>query len=48
MFNLLFGNLCSLLAMATDSVSASRKDSRGVLIWQSVSQVIYGVGTLAL
>ena len=48
MFNLLFGNLCSLLAMATDSVSASREDSRGVLIWQSVSQVIYGVGTLAL
>ena len=45
---LIIGNLCSLLAMITDSISNTRKTTRGVLLVQSVSQVIYGIGTAVL
>ena len=45
---LIVGNACSLLAMVTDSISNTRKTTRGVLAVQSVSQVIYGVGTAVL
>lgn len=46
--NLLIGNVCSLLAMVTDSVSASRKTARGVLLVQCVSQIIYCLGAIIL
>lgn len=42
------GNLCSLLAMITDSVSATRKTARGVLWVQTLSQLIYGFGAFVL
>ena len=47
-FSLIVGNVCSLLAMATDSFSSTRKTTRGVLLVQSVSQLIYGIGTVIL
>lgn len=46
--SILIGNISSLLAMVTDSVSASRKTSGGVLLVQCVSQIIYGVGAIIL
>ena len=45
---LIFGNICSLLATGTDAISATRKTAKGVLRVQCLSQLIYGVGTLAL
>ena len=42
------GNVCSLLAMITDSVSATRKTGRGVLLVQCLSQLIYGAGAILL
>lgn len=45
---LLVGNLCSLLAMVTDSVSATRKTAKEVLWVQNLSQLIYLIGTLVL
>ena len=45
---LIIGNLCSLLAVFTDSISATRKTTRGVLLVQSVSQIIYGIGSAVL
>ena len=46
--SLIAGNLCSLLGMVTDSVSASRKTAKGVLLVQSLSQLIYCIGTIFL
>ena len=46
--NLLIGNVCSLLAMVTDSVSAAQKTVRKVLLVQCVSQFIYCAGTIVL
>ena len=48
MAGLIVGNLCSLLAMITDSISSSRKTARGVLLIQCLSQLIYGIGAIAL
>lgn len=42
------GNVCSLLAMVTDSISAAQKTAKRVLIFQSLSQLCYGVGALVL
>lgn len=46
--NLIVGNLCSLLAMGTDSLSSTQKTTKGVLLVQSLSQLIYGIGTAIL
>ena len=46
--NLILGNGCSLLAMVTDSISATRKTAKGVLLVQSLSQLIYCIGTILL
>ena len=46
--SLIVGNLCSILAMITDSVSATRKTARGVLWVQILSQIIYGLGAFVL
>lgn len=42
------GNLCSLLATITDSISAAQKTAKRVLLVQSLSQLIYCIGTLVL
>jgi hypothetical protein len=47
-FPLIIGNLCSLLAMGTDSLSSTRKTAKGVLWVQCVSQLFYGFGAIML
>ena len=44
----IIGNLCALLAMGTDAISSTRKTAKGMLWVQTLSQVIYCVGTIAL
>ena len=46
--NLLLGNLFSLLALAADAVSSSRKTAGGVLLVQSLSQFFYAVSSVLL
>lgn len=46
--HLIIGNVCSLLAMVTDSVSSTRKTAKGVLLVQNLSQLIYFIGTVVL
>ena len=46
--SIIIGNLCSLLGMACDSFSASRKTAKAVLLWQSMGQVIYGLSSFVL
>lgn len=45
---LIVGNLCSILAMCTDSISATRKTPKGVLMAQNLSQLFYGIGAVVL
>ena len=45
---LIIGNLCSLLAMATDSWSSAQKTAKRVLLVQCLSQLFYGVGNIVL
>ena len=42
------GNLCSLLAMVTDSISSAQKTAKRVLWVQTLSQLIYFIGTVVL
>ena len=46
--DIIVGNICSLLAMGTDSLSSTRKSTRDVLLVQSLSQLIYGIGAVIL
>lgn len=46
--SVILGNICSVLAMLTDSVSSTRKTTKGVLLMQSLSQLIYCIGTILL
>lgn len=46
--SVIVGNICSLLAMITDSVSSTRKTAKGVLLVQCVSQLFYTIGTVVL
>lgn len=46
--DIIIGNICSLLAMGTDSLSSTRKTARGVLLVQCLSQIIYGTGAIIL
>ncbi len=46
--NLIAGNFFSLLAMVSDSVSSSRKTTRGVLMVQILSQIFYGASAILL
>ncbi len=48
MDGLIPGNLCSLLAMVTDTASSSRKTAKGVLLVQCLSQVFYGASAILL
>ena len=45
---IVLGNVCSLLAMVTDSVSSTRKTAKGVLLVQNLSQLVYGIGSVLL
>ena len=45
---IIIGNVCSLLAMITDSISSTRKTAKGVLLVQNLSQLIYCIGTIVL
>ena len=42
--DVIVGNVCSLLAMVTDSISGTRKKRNEILGFQTLSQVFYGVG----
>ena len=44
----IIGNLCALLAMGTDAISSTRKTAKAMLWMQTLSQVIYCIGTIAL
>ena len=44
----IIGNLCSLLGMAADAVSSSRKTAKGVLLVQCVGQLCYAISSVAL
>ncbi|MDD5924533.1 MAG: YgjV family protein [Clostridia bacterium] len=46
--DLILGNIFSVLAMISDSISSSRKTAKGVLIVQTVSQVFYTASTIIL
>lgn len=48
MNGILIGNLCSLCATLTDSVSGTRKTKNAMLLMQIVSQVFYTTASLAL
>lgn len=48
MGNIIIGNICSLLAMGTDTVSASGKTTKSVLLVQVISQLFYGIGAVVL
>ncbi len=45
---ILLGNLCCLLALAADAVSAAGKTPRSILLFQSLSQLFYGISALFL
>ena len=47
-FDIIAGNAFSLCAMASDSVSGTRKTKRDILALQSLSQVFYGLGSVIL
>ena len=46
--NIVIGNICSLLAMVTDSASSVQKTVSRVLLVQTASQLIYGIGAVIL
>ena len=45
---LIIGNLCSIAAMITDSISSAQKTTQGVLGVQCISQAIYGLSSFLL
>lgn len=46
--DVIIGNLCSLFAMITDSISGTRKKKNEILGFQILSQVFYGAGSTIL
>lgn len=44
----LIGNLSTLLAMAANALSATRKTTKGVLLTQNLSQAVYGFTAIVL
>lgn len=47
-WNIIIGNICSLLAMGTDSLSSAQKTAKRVLWVQNISQTIYCIGSIFL
>lgn len=48
MNELIAGNVCSLLGMGADVTSASRRTARGVLWFQTLGQVFFGLSSVFL
>ena len=48
MTDIIVGNVCSLCAMVSDSISGTRKKNSQILGIQILSQVFYGVGSVVL
>lgn len=48
MIDFITGNLCSLLAMVTDSISSTRKSTKSMLLFQTISQLFYVAGSIVL
>ena len=48
MNEVIVGNICSLGAMVTDSISGTRKKHSEILAVQIISQLFYGAGTFIL
>ena len=48
MIDIVIGNICSLLACISDSISGTRKTKKSILITQIVSQFFYIASSLAL
>lgn len=46
--SLVLGNLFSMFAMGTDSISSHKKTISGMLWVQNVSQILYGIGAIIL
>lgn len=46
--SIVVGNVCSLFAMGTDSLSSSRKTINSMLWFQNASQLFYGIGAVVL
>ena len=46
--DIIVGNVCSLCAMVTDSISGTRKKKNEILGLQTLSQVFYGIGSTIL
>ncbi len=46
--DIIVGNICSLCAMITDSISGTRKEHRQILAIQILSMVFYGAGSIIL
>ena len=47
-WNIILGNICSLLAMGSDSLSSAQKTTKRVLWMQNLSQTIYCIGAILL
>jgi len=45
---IIVGNVCSLCAMVTDSISGTRKKRGEILGIQMISQLFYGAGSVIL
>ena len=45
---IIIGNICSLIAMITDSISSTRKTAKGVLVVQNISQFFYCASAIIL
>jgi len=48
MLEVIIGNICSVGAMISDSVSGTRKTPKGILLAQCISQIFYAVGSFIL
>ena len=48
MRDIVVGNVCSLCAMITDSISGTRKEHRQILAIQILSMIFYGAGSVVL
>jgi len=48
MNEVLIGNLTSLFAMVTDSISGTRHKQKSILFFQSISQIFYGASSIIL
>ena len=46
--DIIVGNICSLCAMVTDSISGTRKKHGQILAFQTISQFFYGAGSIML